>query len=743
MTECTNKSIKLKFADLIVESFKNMPTDCVLLIVIVSQMSDWYPIILKNWRNGFDFFKIFADFAAIDEEHLNFFNELDIIPGVLSFVQDSIQPFVSDKENKSSAERFKRLCDMTSIFKLFEATKTPLSELTKPSFFKWCINSEKHPAALLKLLSTDESTFSKLDKLVDACGSGTKLSEYFISEIVLNYVFKIPNSWLHKYISQGSEQKHVLRALSDQITDNYSLFATFANSQSQLLCHLMFSSDKEVREDFISLVKKVESKGDVASILFPFVERIFGLSKFLYNSKPEYAKKNASPELFHGLQFLTYLSEIAPKLPNLFDYLPIVEKTLYDIVEEVRLKRDEHAILLATIGLTMMRNAPQISSEFVCDIEYVITNMMCSDHKNLDNCLRGLCLGLIEQYEISNIKTEFLVPDIQLSSFIFKGALSKDIKPLKRPAIDLLKCYGKRYGTASRALKLVYGVMDKIVNLDIPAVYEILNCYSNDVFKSNLQSLFASPKVLAKIVTQYYSIKEDADVLSKMASFLSIIIEKQDLNVRLALTEYEPQVLSLLRFLSDDRSSIQCRAAALSIVKQWIKVTHGDIYQPSDTILKHFQITHNKYQEENLDEEKSSEVSDELAKVVNDEIDSFSECLIEVQESHKIQSCLSNELAASFENTTESSLRIKTLKKLCEIIVNEPLARNILESKLLQKVWALQPSENASFEGAFTLTKSFLPFMSPYELNEIKELASKFAEADSFHKEIGNLQNSP
>ena len=111
-------------------------------MLILSQLDSWYEKALLNWRDGFDIFKVLYDFASIDSEHSNFLEEFDILNSIIQFVEN-FKNFVISQKNSISLERFKQLCDLTYIFKLFETIKVDINKVLAPSFFEWCIGSSK------------------------------------------------------------------------------------------------------------------------------------------------------------------------------------------------------------------------------------------------------------------------------------------------------------------------------------------------------------------------------------------------------------------------------------------------------------------------------------------------------------------------------------------------------------------------------------------------------------------------
>lgn len=728
MMKCTNKEIKMKFSELVLEIFKCQKEDSLYFIYISEKLDDWYPTILENWRNGFDIFKLFVDFANIDQDHLNLIRDMDIISGVISFVVNSFQPFVSNKDNKITQSRFVRLIDMTWIFKLLEAVHYPIDEIIKPSFMKWCIGSEKHSKSFLHLI---QSEIPHLQQLVSKCG--TRLSEPFVAELVLNspVPFKIPKHWLKDYCYKAADRKHIFQAITDEIGTDIDLFRKFAD-QRELFVTILFTNEENVSDDFIIFLRKILNKiiennqkekknenemslNEFASIMFKFVENVPEASGTLYASNNNYLNKTAPPpQYFLCVNYLTFLGELAPRIDNLEEQVQVVSQALQNIVA-FKPQHDEHAVLLSIIGCTMMRDdkISTIPSQLVQSIEYTLSTMTKPEHKQLQSLLRALVIGLTIHYDKSKLSTSLIVPDEPVAKYLYRAAMSKDQKPLKKPSIELLKICGRRYATATKSLKFFFNYLAEIDNIDMAAVYEILSEYARDSIDSNYKVIENKKEALSLLITQFYAIKDKRDVLANSTKFLKYIIEHSNQIAVESIQTYKTQIQSMCRFVVDERNDNRCRAAGLSIISIWLSVAHFDIYeyssldQPHQAVLSHF-----------------NDVNDEDQEF----IDVFTETLIlNSNENEKIKKNLPTELQNSFSIAKSGDQRLNTINSFTKITVDESFANEVVHNKLLQKIWSLEyKKEGIALDGLYKVTVDTKPQWEETTGKEIAEAAALF-----------------
>ena len=732
LLECTNKTIKIKFTEILCQIFKKTPTDNPLMLIIITQSDEWMPVLLSNWRNGFDFFKIFYDFANIDSDHLDFLNEYNLGQETFNFVVQNFQPFVNNKNNKTSQERFRRLCDMTYILKVLKITNYPIDQILAPNFLKWCIGSEKHSDALIEIIGDNIKRF---DKLIENCN--TPLNERLLLNIASQFQddqpkFYLTQETLHRHFSKSADQKHLLAALIEKISSDLNQFEMLAKQQKSIIAYLLFSKSREVRNDILIEIKQLVSKNSdskeiynrIASIIFPFISYVLSCSRNLYSLNPHYANTIVPQDKFACLNFLDYLIELYPKLNNALSYLDYVGNVLGQITasQAINHKRDEHYIRIALLGCLMLcdSNIPvkEITTLFIFSIQTIISKMMLPNHSELDFALRKLCEGLIRNYESPNMKAELLIPD-SLSNIIVDAALSKDTRKsrlTKEATLTLLNTCSRRYASQKVALKAIIQQGDSVYDIDIKLVYLFLSTVDKDLFKSNLQLLIENKFILSKITTSFISIKDNENALMKMNELLPFIIESEASHtiIKNSLTQNKNDITNFLMFLCDDKAQLKFRLIGLSIIRQLIHITHGSFITIKDIILTHF----------------IGEAND---------LDLFGACLIKESDSENINKRIIQELNAAILNVQESNERPNIFQELIHITISDEVFSAVKETHFLEKLWQIKPSPGITFQGVYDLTIASQAHLNQESKKEILNAASKYKTESDLHEKIIEL----
>lgn len=519
MSECSNKGVRMQFSELIKQVFANMDIDNDLIIIIMSQIWDWAPKILENWRNSFDFFKIFFDYASLSQGHVDMLNGLELGGCLLTFVNVNVRDFVANKENKVTAERFCRLCDMTYLLKCFMILDVDPATLLSKQCLKWFVGSESHAAVLIEMiLHFKPDALRSFDKVIDQ--TETKPSEFIIAELVKYDTFRCPAAWLTKYFSDTPKQRHLLQALSDVFTKDPSLFSKFWQNQEDIVSFLLFSQNLEIRNETVGEIQRMASKvPDIDRLLFPVVKVVYSLSKVLYSNK-DYAFNVLPLDFFVALPFLQFLVEYSVKCPSLPDYLPVVSQTLESVLS-LKAKRDEHAILLAQIMCQMMK-VSELPSTSIVLIQLAIATMY-PDHKQLDSTLRNYFIGLANQKRAT---ADVYVPDNAMKDVIFRCFLTSEatFATSSKECLTLITSIGSRYAAATRILKALPGYVLDPHCVDVKRLVQTIAKFDKGAIRQNAPVLANNPEVLAKLFSCGRSLRAGDPQLSSVLEFFRALL---------------------------------------------------------------------------------------------------------------------------------------------------------------------------------------------------------------------------
>jgi hypothetical protein len=427
--KCTVKEIRIAFCDLMRKCFESLPPDSVLIALIMSEVHEWKRVVLENWRNGFDLFRIFYDFAALSNEHRQFICEAGIIDILLDFLEKDVPAFVNNKENKITRERFCRLCDMTQLIRCFGVMLPDVTRLTATSLLKWLIGSDYHQDALVDVLrGCSQNVLMNVDRYVEDCG--TTPSEFLVARLVTFPSFRCPMKWMTRYFGDEPQQRHLLNALIAEFDRDSGVFELVLGRQDAVVCHLLFSTHSEIREYCVREIQKRASE-KVTEILFKFLEKIPALSKAVTRTG-----RRVLREKYFGLPFLEYLSEFAVTCPNLEEYSRKVEVALSGTTIYTM---DEHALYLAQIGCSIMKKV-EVGTGLLLAIQAGIAAN--SDiPSRIDPLLRQYMMGLSK---MDRLPMEYLIPDNDFGTLLVKVLLDYDGGLSKRYIFEFFQEYGKK-----------------------------------------------------------------------------------------------------------------------------------------------------------------------------------------------------------------------------------------------------------------------------------------------------------
>ena len=571
MTKCTNKEIRVAFSELVKKLFMQLPPENDLIIVIVSQSFDWFPQILDNWRNSFDIFKIFYDFASIGREQAEILISVDFPTCILNFLKDNVSQYVSNKDNKVTAERFCRLCDMTYLMKCFIILNADANVILSKQCMKWLVGSESHAHVLIEMiLHFKPGAIANIDKIIDQ--TETAPSEFMVAELIKFDRFTCPQAWLSKYFTDTPKQKHLLRAVFDVLQKEPSLFPMFVQRQRKILLHLMFSNSIDVRNDVVGEIQRITSKvPDIDTVLFPLISQVPALSKTLYTNANY--KVNIIPlDYFRALPFLQYLVEFSVKCPHLQDYRNGICAALKEILS-IGAKRDEHAVVLAQLMCQIMKTT-ELAKEAVVPVQQAITSMY-PDHKQLDSTLRNYFIGLKNQTKAT---ADILIPDSSFTEIMFHIFLTSEatMSTSKREAMDLFTTIGARYAVATRVLKMLPTALAKVHCSDIKRVVQIISKYDKGAITQNSGVLGHQQDVLNQFLNSAQSLRVTDDNYTGILRFLAEIVQANLDTLSFVLNNNPRLIQPFVNLSCDTKISDEGRLYAIQLLEPCVKCSIND-----------------------------------------------------------------------------------------------------------------------------------------------------------------------
>jgi ubiquitin C-terminal hydrolase len=266
---------------------QNPPATDFMVVFLLDLAESWFPMVIKHWRDSFDFFRIFWDFAHISQEHKAYLIENGLADSLIMFITEVIPGYVLNRGNSVSQERFTNLCNMSYLLKCLEIFDCDSTILFSKRCLKWFVGGEFHSRCLIDLvLHFNPNAIPTFDRFLEQAEAIP--SEFLISELIKFPEFKCPVRWLNTQFTDAARQKHLLRAIASQLEGDASLWPLFFNNQREILTHLLFSPVVDVRRETVSVFGRLGPQvPDFDRLLFPLVELIPALSTKLYNSKSD------------------------------------------------------------------------------------------------------------------------------------------------------------------------------------------------------------------------------------------------------------------------------------------------------------------------------------------------------------------------------------------------------------------------------------------------------------------------
>lgn len=706
MTECTNKSIRLAFSDTIKTVSSLLPTESDLNILIITQIGEWYDQIIRNWRNSFDIFKIVYDIASIDEEHCEFLDNSSIIDVIMNFFK-VIPPYVANKDNKVTPERFKRLVDMTYIFKCFVVFKVDPKTIFTPEIMKWCVGSDNHATALVELIQQlSPALLSTFDKVIDS--SKSEPSENLIVELMKYKEFRFPYSWLNQFFKEAPKQKHILRILSDSFLINPEDFFIFAEQGKQLFTHLLFSKFVDVRNEINILLQQLSSKVSIAEVMFPLIEKVIGLSKSVFAAKD--MKLNKLPlDSFPGLQYLQFLVEITPQFENVLQYQKLIETTLHDILA-IKAVRDEHAILIAQIGIMMikMNNGRIENADFIADIQSVIVSMS-PDHKQLDFAMRNYFVAVQSLFQNSKLSINVLLPDNELKTLLFKVICTEYSGNItKRTALELIKSLSSSQSAVAKIVISLSQEMPKYDVLDVKSIFEVISYFSFDKLKSSIQYLTTNVKILMPLFFGVTRIRVE-EYFPKALVVLKLLAVNNSNQITNLFTGNPSSLKPYFGIALDNKVGIEAKYSALYIIEKALPCLKNDFQSLYGDVV----FSKSLDEPEEIDE-YTSELIHMMYKCWSTNLMAPTECKSLTGAPEFVQRKVADEFVFTMMSAESISMRTKTLNALSKLLeehtlsILKPFFEAIEENEMFPAIWDIEPDDGVKMDGLIKLTLSIV-----------------------------------
>ena len=775
--------IKVSFSNVISALFSHLSPKTDLIDFIINHLDFWLPIILENWRNGFYIFKVFVDYASISTSNLAYLIHHKIIDKLFNFVLSFFPQYIQENSDTISVERFKQSIDLTYLFQLCELVKGQdgaqniIKEILSPHFLEWCIGSTKHQLAFIHCASILYPNF--IDCLCRYIDKTPHLPPFpnLVTELANTCSFKIPLQWINQYFSDPANKKYLLRALFAQFLNDYDLFPKFVSLNSEALCTFLFSEIIEVREEVIRYLQELQQISDEYSkdnsqikntqpivILFPIIEKISELSKAL-SSNPNYKASYIPLDCFCGIQFLEFIFQHVSRLPkSKFDLsIKSAKHVLHQLIE-IRLKRDEHVVEVAQISLCLLSDQYSFSheepkfimeilnTEFITDIENAIFNMI-PDHKLLPYLIHNLFDVLLYYYNLSILTAEQLLLENRFIEFLYLAVFSDNLIPssqgmIKKDVQLFFKTGIQRYAFASRSFKTLCNMFSKYIseiskkmnntsiykNVDANSTFMLLSLYSQQIIESNIDSIAHNLQLIQYILFTLSSNPDLLCIFSKLIIFITCFYAKQQSYFE-RIVSCDPKFVQYILIIASNNSVekelrlslVPILETVMKCIKNDLKIMIGEIVLSK--YFNYFEIVNYIYMLAELTLYHIQD-NDTLLFLQNKIISEISE----TTDNYISQSKINIDHQKSFY----------TIFKIFNLIAKaDEFKRNhfiliIHDSKILPKIWSLQPLEEFDYQGIYFITKYIIRTYS--SINYLKNLeicASSYQ--SKFHKKLYDM----
>jgi hypothetical protein len=401
---------------------------------------------------------------------------------------------------------------------------------------------------------------SQLSKLVE--DSPTKPSEFLLVEMMKAGKAVVPSTWPKRYFSEGAKQKHLLRAIVDEVERDPFFLEKLMDGYRSIFQFLLFSSVSDVRNDTLSVCTKfgplIES---FAALLFAQLRHVRSLSSDMSDKM-----KNAflQPEAFVGLPYLRLLNEYAARAGDLGQFLPQVTESLKSLAA-LQVKRDEHAIAVAQIGCLLMAQSLPVTTEFVQNIQTIFAKLL-PDHKLIDTALGGYLNGIAK----TNFPFTTKFPDNDFKSLVFKALLSVDGFPSSKSlVVAFFKNAGGRYAEGSKILRYLPVEVAKYESIDGCALIDAVAQYTNvsGVLSTHAETIGKQPKVFARFIAAIGPIRPTDAAFAAGIDFVAALVKLAHAHLPPVLKDNPRLISPFVRAIVDVNVPIETRTTALKVLK--------------------------------------------------------------------------------------------------------------------------------------------------------------------------------
>jgi hypothetical protein len=562
MTECTNAEIRRGLADLVKKVIATVGPQADIILVLFLDVHDILPRVLQGWRKSLDFFMLVYDCASLGPEFCAILKEAELGKTLTRFVIEMIPEYVADKSNHITAERFSRRVDLTYLLKVLPLIGADSDALLSRSGAKWLVGSEVHARAFIEMYQQMRPNSSTLlVKLIEDCA--TPPSEFLIVEIMRLETGTIPFTWKDRYFPDAANQKHLWRAILEEVVRDPSFLAPLMDRHRRIFQVFLYASSAEIGADVVSTLRKYgPALPDFPKLLFGQLKEVQALS---WTMAPEMHHMVLKPESFRGLPFLQLLLETAAKLDDLSSYHETVRECL-TYLGGLSVKRDEHAIAIAQIGCLMMIRSVPVRAEFVQFIQVIFSKML-PEHPQMDSALRSYLAGVATTTLSFTVK----LPENDFKSVLFKALLSVDGSfPTAKPlVIDFFKNAGGKYAEGSRILRFLPAEVAKYELIDGRALIETVAPYTNvsGVLSTHAPTIGKQPKAFGQFIDALWSFRTDEPVFEDGIAFVATLIQLSVAYLPAVLTNNARVVRPFVSTIINPTLSLPTRIIALKTLK--------------------------------------------------------------------------------------------------------------------------------------------------------------------------------
>ena len=713
MINATPKENRENFAKVMKLLFTKIPVENDLIVLIISQIQEWTPLILEKWRVSFDIFQILEDFASIDDEHAFCLDGFDIPQILIDFVKTEIPAFVNNKSNCVPVDRFKKISDCSHILNTINILGKARDCLV-PQFMKWIIGSEKNVDALVKLFI--ENKIKNISRIINDCG--VPASEDLVLSLAAKTDFNVPSSWLSSgFLSSNEAEGRLARALS-RAEDPTAL----ALKQPQLMANILFSPSAEARQDAMDSLKARPNEKQFDA-LAPLVEGVPNLSKQAYSQAN---KQSALPfDMFPAHGFLSHLLLLLPKAEGAYQYCSIFGRAIINTLAVGGLY-DYHLTLLIQLycNAARMEGAfPEIITPQVLDAIRSAVDKFPENMTGRDDTVRAFFLLLAEAVSKTRLSADELFGEgIKVLS---ESLFTMKLPTSSRAAIQLTEEAVKRYATSAKMFKTISIELHKTKEISAQ-LYEFYSMFKDDVIKSNMTYILSHPESIKILIQGVSKLTGHEKFFTKAIIFMDVIAHNATHQLDTIVHEEPMLIKPFFRLVSEEGVEPEARHSLCKIITytfEYCKPVLETLY--GDTIIT-------KVVPPKTADEYVSSLLLLLLKLWIDDIPS-----------DFIQTRIGNEIGNLFLNCKDILDIRATLHTLTEVMdyVEFEKMQVIFETidnlHCLHVVWGLKPIKNAPLSGLLQLTNAICAATeSQEEKDAIIQAAKQYESESNAHKDI-------